>query len=73
MTYFYVKGNVCHIIGREDLIDDPRMATPQSRFKYKEELDAIIAKWTRQHTKFEAMQILAQAGIPAGAMMDIKI
>lgn len=63
---------LCHIIGREDLIDDPRMATPQSRFKYKEELDAIIAKWTRQHTKFEAMQILAQAGIPAGAMMDIE-
>ena len=62
---------LCRLIGHEELLDDPRMATPQSRFQYKDELDAIITRWTMQHTKFEAMEILAKAGIPAGAMLDV--
>ena len=64
-------ANLCRCIGREDLLDDPRMATPQSRYKYKEELDAIITEWTLQHTKQEAMEIIAKADIPAGALLDI--
>lgn len=63
---------LCRVIGREDLLDDPRMATPQSRFIYREELNEIIAQWTRQHTKQEAMELLAEAGVPAGAMLDVS-
>ena len=63
---------LCRVIGREDLIDDPRMATPQSRFLVREELDEIISEWTRQHTKTEAMEILAGADVPAGALLDIS-
>lgn len=64
-------ARLCRIIGHEELIDDPRMATPQSRFQYKDELDALITEWTSRRTKTEAMQILAEAGIPAGAMLDV--
>ena len=63
---------LCRVIGREDLIDDPRMATPQSRYLVREELDAIITEWTMQHTKTEAMDILARADVPAGALLDIS-
>ena len=63
---------LCRLIGREDLIDDPRMATPQSRFLVREELDGIISAWTMQHTKTEAMEILAGADVPAGALLDIS-
>ena len=63
---------LCKIIGREDLVDDARMQTPQSRYKHSEELDTIITEWTMRHTKFEAMDILAKAGIPAGALLDIS-
>lgn len=63
--------NLCRVIGREDLINDERMATPQSRYLYKDELDAIITEWTMQHTKVEAMDILAGADVPAGALLDI--
>ena len=65
-------ANLCRIMDREDLIDDPRMLTPQSRYKYKDELDAIITEWTMKHTKKEAMDILAKADIPAGALLDIS-
>ena len=34
------------------------------------EVDAIIADWTRHHTKHEAMQLIGEAGIPAGAVLD---
>ena len=62
---------LCRIIGREDLLTDDRFSTPQSRFVYKDILDGIITEWTGQRTKHEAMDILAKADIPAGAVLDI--
>jgi formyl-CoA transferase len=55
-------------IGRLDVKDDPRFATPESRYAYRAEVDAMISAWTRQHTKLEAMQLLGQADVPAGAV-----
>jgi formyl-CoA transferase len=58
-------------MGREDLLQDERFATPRSRFEHREVLDAIISEWTAKHTKFEAMDILASADVPAGALLDV--
>lgn len=49
------------VIGRTDLIGDERFATPESRYEHKEEVDEIISDWTRQHTKYEAMEILGKS------------
>ncbi|NLV49181.1 MAG: hypothetical protein GXY20_00635 [Clostridiales bacterium] len=62
--------NLCRIIGREDLLSDERFSTPRSRFEYRHILDPIIAEWTSRHEKKEAMDILAQNDIPAGALLD---
>ncbi len=35
-----------------------------------DEVNEMIAAWTRQHTKHEAMEIIGAAGIPAGAVLD---
>ncbi len=61
----------CKAIGHEELLEDPRMATPHSRFENKDALNEVISSWTGQHTKQEAMAILAKAGVPAGALLDI--
>ena len=58
------------LIGREDLIGDKRYETPMHRLEREPEVDAIIAEWTRHHTKHEAMQLIGSAGIPAGAVLD---
>jgi len=58
------------LIGREDLIGDPRYATPTDRVARETEVDAIIAEWTRRHTKQEAMQLIGGVGVPAGAVLD---
>ncbi|MBY0362914.1 MAG: CoA transferase, partial [Phreatobacter sp.] len=48
------------VIGREDLKDDPRFATPQSRVKHVETINALIAPWIAQHDKRAAMEILGR-------------
>jgi formyl-CoA transferase len=58
------------VIGREDLIGDDRYETPSARSKRADEVNDMIAAWTRQHTKHEAMEIIGAAGIPAGAVLD---
>ena len=58
------------LIGREDLIGDPRYATPMDRLEREAEVDAIIATWTRQHTKQDAMTMIGSVGVPAGAVLD---
>src|SRR5215468_3560398 len=58
------------VIGREDLVGDKRYDTNQARSGRAAEVDEIIAGWTRQHTKEEAMGIIGEAGVPAGAVFD---
>ena len=59
-----------HVIGRDDLLDDPRFATNQDRFAHKDEVDAVLMPWVAQRTKCEVMETLGNAGIPAGAVFD---
>jgi formyl-CoA transferase len=61
---------LCKVMGREDLENDPRFATPALRVKNDAELDPIIREWTMKHNKHEAMALVGSAGIPAGAVLD---
>jgi crotonobetainyl-CoA:carnitine CoA-transferase CaiB-like acyl-CoA transferase len=58
------------VIGREDLIGDPRYDTPEARREHEAEVNEMIAAWTRKRDKHEAMRIVGAAGIPAGAILD---
>jgi formyl-CoA transferase len=60
------------VIGREDLIGDPRFETSQARNDRPKEVDALVTEWTSRYDKHEAMRILGSAGIPAGAVLDTK-
>jgi formyl-CoA transferase len=63
---------LCIGIGQPELAVDERFATPQARQQHAEELYAIIASWTRQRTKFEAMEHLGALGVPCSAVFDSK-
>jgi formyl-CoA transferase len=58
------------VIGREDLQGDPRFATPQARADNVREVDEIVQAWCRDKGKYEVMETLGRAGVPAGAVMD---
>ena len=60
------------VIGRADLVDDPRFSTPEARREHVADVDALIADWMKHYTKHEAMEILGRAGVPAGAVLDTQ-
>lgn len=57
-------------IGRVDLLEDARFATPEARFRSKDEVDDIIRPWMASQNKRTAMSVLNGAGVPAGAVFD---
>ncbi len=61
---------LCNVLGRDELAEDPRFATPVSCMENEAKLDAILSEWSRRYDKREAMEILGAAGIPAGAVFD---
>ncbi len=75
---FASRGNEEHwrrlvkAIGREDLLDDPRLQDGGSRFEHKDVVDEAISAWTSQHTKREVMEIIASAKVPCGAVLNMK-
>lgn len=75
---FASRGNeqhwvrLCKAIGREDLLDDPRMKDGNTRFANKTIIDEAITAWTKQHTKREVMATIAGAGVPCGAVLNMK-
>jgi len=58
------------IIGRKELLADPRFDTLEGRLEHSAELDAIISAWTIHHDKKDVMKKMGDAGVPAGAVLD---
>jgi formyl-CoA transferase len=56
------------LIGREDLLGDPRFATMTSRGIHRAEVDEAVRAWTATLDKLAAMAALGAAGVPAGAL-----
>jgi formyl-CoA transferase len=61
---------VCKVMGRTDLIEDPRFKTTELRWDNRVELDGLIEAWTRQRSKHDVMQLMGDAGVPCGACLD---
>jgi len=57
---------LCQVMGREDLIDDPRSADGTSRAANAEFLDPIINGWLAGMTRAEAEEALNSQGVPVG-------
>jgi crotonobetainyl-CoA:carnitine CoA-transferase CaiB-like acyl-CoA transferase len=51
------------------LREDSRFATPDARMARQDELDAIIAAWTRSQDAFVLAERLQSAGVPAGPVL----
>ena len=49
---------------------DPRFATVAERVAHADDLDAHVEAWTSGLDRYEAMDLLQRAGVPAGAVQD---
>lgn len=61
-----VFGRLAQAMGTPGLADDPRYATHQARGANAEELDGLVAGWTRQHGSDKVLEVLAEHAVPAG-------
>ncbi|MCK0439118.1 CoA transferase [Gordonia alkaliphila] len=59
------------VLGRPDLIDDPRFATNIDRVRHRDECDAVVAALTVEWTAADLSAHLADAGVPAAAIKDV--
>jgi crotonobetainyl-CoA:carnitine CoA-transferase CaiB-like acyl-CoA transferase len=61
---------LCRIAGHPEWSKDERFFTPSQRKKNQQELDFLLAAWTRNITAEEVVSLLQEAGVPAGVVQD---
>jgi len=62
---------LCEVIGRTDLVDDPRFTNATDRAKNRETLEVEINQALRSRTTQEWVERLNEVAIPAGAVNDV--
>jgi crotonobetainyl-CoA:carnitine CoA-transferase CaiB-like acyl-CoA transferase len=62
---------VCELIGRPELVDDPRFHTPEMRREHQQELLAIIGEWTATRPKEEIYHTLQALQSVAGYVATV--
>jgi formyl-CoA transferase len=62
---------VCTLIGRPELVDDPRFHTPELRREHQQELLAIIGEWTATRPKQEIYHTLQALQSVAGYVATV--
>ncbi len=58
-----VFQRLCRLIGREDLLADPRYASNQQRMQHQPELNAIVAAWIGARPARDVVRELSEAGV----------
>jgi crotonobetainyl-CoA:carnitine CoA-transferase CaiB-like acyl-CoA transferase len=58
----------CRLIGREELIDDPRFVDDDSRWKHGDFLNDLMQEWCTGKTKAQVLEALEAAKLPAAPM-----
>lgn len=61
---------LCRAMGNPEWSRHERFADALGRCRHREELDRLVAGWTRGLDQYAAMHLLQEAGVPAGAVLD---
>ena len=60
------------VIGRPDMISDPKFKTNSDRLQNRDEVDEIVGGWFKDRNRSEALEFMRKAGVTAGPVYDIK-
>ncbi|HEY6644045.1 CaiB/BaiF CoA-transferase family protein [Povalibacter sp.] len=58
-------------LGRPDLADDPRLANNAGRVSHQQEIDDVIAAWTRANDSAVILRILDDISVPGGPIYSV--
>lgn len=62
----------CHTIGDPSWTVEDRFADLSSRKEHEDELEELVAEWTRRHSADEVMRMMQAVGVPAGVVQNIE-
>jgi crotonobetainyl-CoA:carnitine CoA-transferase CaiB-like acyl-CoA transferase len=62
---------ICGVVGRPELVGDPRFATNPDRVRHRDELCAILEEALSEHDTAHWHTRLTQAGVPAAPVADV--
>lgn len=65
-----VTARLFTVVGRPDMVNDPRYATNASRLLHREEIDGVLGKWIGERTQTEVVQKLRQADVAIAPIYD---
>ena len=63
---------VFQVIGREDMINDPRYRANADRVRHRDEVNDIVAAWVVERSRDEVLEIFQDAGITASPVYDVR-
>ena len=63
-------GRLCQAMGHPETANDPRFSTLPTRLRNNDELDEMMAGWTRQQEHYTLMHALQRAGVAAQAVLN---
>ncbi len=67
-----VFGRLAKALGHPEWAESERYATHHARGENQEELDDLISEWTRERTAEEVLEVMREAGVPAGKLFTAK-
>src|SRR5918998_1108943 len=67
-----VFARLAEAIGRPEWAESERYATHNARGENQEELDERISAWTKEHAAEEVLEIMKEAGVPAGKLFTAE-
>jgi crotonobetainyl-CoA:carnitine CoA-transferase CaiB-like acyl-CoA transferase len=54
------------------MANDPKLEENQGRVDNEKEIDAVIEKWTKDHTSAEVLSIMDEVSVPAGPILSVE-
>lgn len=63
-----VFKRLCTAMARPELAEDPRYINHEARGEYQQQLDDLIADWTRNITAADLLALMEKHGVPAGGI-----
>ncbi|SFU48398.1 CaiB/BaiF CoA transferase family protein [Halomonas korlensis] len=67
-----VFQRLAKVMGKPELLEDPRFATPTARSKHEDETDALVNEWTQSLPLTELERVLDAAAVPASRIFNMQ-
>lgn len=62
---------LAELIGRPDMVDDPRYSTNRARVEHRAEVDAVVKEWFGSRSVDEIQRLCDEAGVPVSPVYSV--